>query len=83
MEHDGNGGGSSRWVPMALVVGVTAIAFAAIFFRLAEPTHPLTKACLRLTMASTVLSPLVVRAWRQDRLSRRQVRSAVGAGVMY
>ena len=73
----------NRLVPVALVVGVTAIAFAAIFFRLAAPTHPLAMSCLRLSMASALLSPLVVRAWRRGRLSSRQVRAAALAGVMY
>ena len=72
-----------RLVPAALVVAVSAISFAAILFRKAEPTHPLVSAGIRLAVASLLLSPFVVRAARGARLPRPVVRCALLAGLFY
>jgi drug/metabolite transporter (DMT)-like permease len=67
----------------ALVAAVCAISFAAIFFRKAAPTHPLVAAGVRLAIAATLLSPLVVRSWRAGRLPATVIRSAALGGVAY
>lgn len=67
----------------ALVMAVTAISFAAIFFRKAAPTHPLVMAGVRLTIATILLSPSVWLARRGGRLPNRIVRSAIWGGVAY
>ena len=46
------------------MVAVTAISFAAIFFRLAAPTHPVAMAAIRLLLSALLLSPFVFRALR-------------------
>lgn len=68
---------------VALGVGVTAISFAAIFFREAAPTHPLVMAGVRLAIAAALLSPLVVRGARAGRLPPEVLRGALLAGVLY
>ncbi len=78
-----NGGSARRLVPLALALAVTAISFAAIFFRLAAPTHPLVMAGLRLVLAALVLAPMVLRAWRAGRVSRRLLASACWGGLLY
>jgi drug/metabolite transporter (DMT)-like permease len=65
------------------VVAVTAISFAAIFFKMAEPTHPLTAAGIRLAVAALVLLPFSVRARRRGRLPGPVLRSGVLAGLLY
>jgi len=72
-----------RRVGVALTVAVVAISFAAIFFRKASPTHPLTSAGVRLVIASLALSPFTLRAWRQGRLPRPHVKAGVLAGGLY
>jgi drug/metabolite transporter (DMT)-like permease len=67
----------------ALVVGVVAISFAAIFFRKADPTHPLAAACIRLLLAGALLLPMIVRAALKGRLPRRIVLLGIGAGFFY
>lgn len=67
----------------ALVTAVTAISFAAIFFRKAAPTHPLVMAGVRLTIAALLLAPAVWLARRRDRLPDAVVRSAMWGGVAY
>lgn len=67
----------------ALALAITAISFAAIFFRKAAPTHPLVAAGVRLSVATLLLSPLVLRARRSGRLSAPVLRSAAWAGVAY
>jgi drug/metabolite transporter (DMT)-like permease len=74
--------GRSRLVVPALVVAVAAISFAAIFLKLAEPTHALTRAGLRLLMAAAMLLPAVVVGWRRGRL-QPVVKWAVLAGLLY
>lgn len=78
-------GGAQRspWVPVALAVGVSAIAFAAIFFKKADPTHPLVKSGLRLLFASVLLAPMVARGWWRGHLAGPVWRTAVVAGLLY
>ena len=66
----------------ALVLGVAAISFAAIFLKLAEPTHALTRAGLRLLMAAAMLLPATVRGWHRGRL-QPVAKWAALAGVLY
>ncbi len=68
---------------VALAVGVLAVSFAAICFRKAAPTHPLTMAGVRLAIASLLLLPFVVRGRRAGRLSGPVLRSALLAGLFY
>ncbi len=68
---------------VALVVAIAALSFAAIFFRLAQPTHPLVGAGIRLAIAAVLLSPFVVRAFRAGRLRPRSVGLAGAAGCFY
>ncbi|MGE0791481.1 MAG: DMT family transporter [Sandaracinaceae bacterium] len=70
-------------VRAALAIAVIAISFAAIFFREAAPTHPLVIAGARLSIASILLAPFVVRAWRRGALPRRTALAAAIAGVLY
>jgi drug/metabolite transporter (DMT)-like permease len=72
----------SPLVAPALAAGVVAISFAAIFLRLAEPTHALTRSGLRLLMAAALLIPAVVRGWRRRRL-QPVLGWAVVAGLLY
>ena len=72
-----------RLVPLALAGAIVSISFAAIFFRLAAPTHPLIVAGTRLVIASALLSPFVLRAWRRGRLPSRVLRRAVICGLLY
>lgn len=67
----------------ALLLAVGAISFAAIFFRLAQPTHPLISSAVRLGIAATLLLPWVVRGVRRGSLPRAHALGAMGAGVMY
>ena len=64
-------------------VGVTAIAFAAIFFRETAPTSALVAAGWRLVLAAVLLSPLALRAWRRGVLRGAMLRDAVVGGVFY
>ncbi|MBM3695093.1 MAG: DMT family transporter [Actinobacteria bacterium] len=66
----------------ALVTGVVAVSFAAIFLKLAEPTHALTRSGLRLLMAAGLLLPAVIRGWRRGRL-RPVLGWAAAAGLLY
>lgn len=72
-----------KWVPAALVAGVTAISFAAIFFRSAAPTHPLAAAAIRLLVASVLLLPFVLRAWRRGAIDCSFLKHGAAAGVFY
>jgi drug/metabolite transporter (DMT)-like permease len=69
-------------VAPALVVGVVAISFAAIFLKLAEPTHALSRSGLRLLLAAAMLLPAVIRGWRRGRL-QPVAKWAVLAGLLY
>ncbi len=70
-------------MPLALFVAVTAISFAAIFFRKAQPTHPLVAAGIRLTLASVILLPISWRAWRRGTLRTPEIRAGMVAGLLY
>ncbi len=72
-----------RRAQLALCVGVCAISFAAIFFRLAAPTHPLVASAVRLVLAACVLSPWIWRARRRGTLPLRHVRWAAACGLLY
>lgn len=67
---------------LVLAFGVAAVAFAAIFIRLAE-APPLVIAAYRLCIASVVLAP--VAWWRAraelSRLNRRQILLAIISGA--
>ena len=68
---------------LALAVAIASISFAAIFFRLASPTHPLVIAGTRLAIAAAVLAIPTVRAFRAGRMPRRVLWSALACGVLY
>lgn len=68
---------------IALAVAIASISFAAIFFRLASPTHPLVIAGTRLAIAAVILAIPTARALRAGRLSRRVVLAAMACGVLY
>lgn len=68
---------------LALAVAVTTISFAAIFFRLADPMHPLLKSGARLIMASLLLAWPTLRAYRAGRLPPGVLRAGVLAGLLY
>ncbi len=65
-----------------LLIGVIAVAFAAIFIRLAE-AHPLVIATYRLSLAALVLAPLAWFKARQEllRLTRKQIILAIISGA--
>jgi drug/metabolite transporter (DMT)-like permease len=67
----------------ALALAIASISFAAIFFRLASPTHPLVVAGTRLAIAAVILAIPTVRALRAGRLPRRVVLAAMTCGVLY
>ena len=72
-----------RAVPIGLAVAVTAVSFAAIFFRKAAPTHPLVAAAFRLAIASALLLPFVLRSRAAGRLTPQLLRAGVIAGCFY
>ena len=74
---------NQRLLVPALLGAVACISFAAIFFRLAAPTHPLVSAGLRLAMAAVVLAPSSVRAIARGRLRGAALRGAAVAGLLY
>jgi len=72
-----------RTSTLALVAAVTAISFAAIFFRLAAPTHPVIAAAVRLTIAAVLMSPVIIRARRRGRFPIRVMKMSLFAGASY
>lgn len=74
---------NARLVPAALLLAVCSISFAAIFFRKAAPTHPLTSAGVRLAVAGIILSPMIIRSAVAGRLKGAMLLSAFGAGIAY
>jgi drug/metabolite transporter (DMT)-like permease len=68
---------------LSLLLAVVAISFAALFFRLAESTHPLVAAAVRLAISAVFLLPFVLRAGRQGRLDKPMVKAAFLGGVFY
>lgn len=73
----------SALVVPGVLLAVLAISFAAIFFRLAAPTHPLVMAGLRLAIASGCLMPFLLRSYRKGRFGRRMFKSALLGGLLY
>jgi len=74
---------TARRVPLALGAAIVSISFAAIFFRLASPTHPLVVAGTRLAIASAVLAVPAFRGWRAGRLPPRVLGRGVLCGLLY
>lgn len=73
----------SHLLAPALFAAVVAISFAAVFFRKAQPTHPLVAAGIRLAIAAVLLSPFAVRSALKRRPGGRLLRRAVLAGLLY
>lgn len=67
----------------ALAIGVLAVSFAAICFRKAAPTHPLTMSGIRLLIAAVLLSPFILRGRRAGRLEGSVLQGALLAGLFY
>ena len=74
---------SKALVPVVLAIGVIAIGFAAIFFRMAFPTDPWVAAGWRLLIAAAILSPVTGRAIASQTLKREVALVAVGCGLIY
>ncbi len=74
---------SGRLVALALLGAVTAISFAAVFFKRAAPTHPLVAAGLRLVMSCLCLAVPTWRFWRRGKLSPRFLKAASLGGLFY
>ena len=74
---------SSALVAPGLVLGVISLSFAAIFFRKAAPTHPIIMAGVRLLIASLLLAPFTLNAWRKGKLPGPVWKSAIVAGLLY
>ena len=70
-------------VAAALGVAITSISFAAIFFKLAQPTHPLISSMVRLALASVMLAPFVVRGWWRGSFRAHHVGAAAWCGACY
>lgn len=68
---------------VALAIAIASISFAAVFFRMASPTHPLVIAGTRLAIAAVILAIPTIRALRAGRLPRRVRISAVACGLLY
>jgi drug/metabolite transporter (DMT)-like permease len=83
----GDGGASvgsgGAGVSIALAVGVLAVSFAALFFDLAAPTHPIVASGIRLGIAALVMSPVLVAGWWGRRVTRRHLVAAVIGGLCY
>jgi len=74
---------STALVAPGLVLGVISLSFAAIFFRKAAPTHPIIMAGVRLLIASLLLAPFTINAWRKGKLPAAVWKSAIVAGLLY
>lgn len=74
---------SSSLAPLALAGAVAAISFAAIFFKAAQPTHPLVMSGMRLGMASLLMSPWAFYGLRRGRLTPAHFKWASLAGALY
>ncbi|MCB9635639.1 MAG: DMT family transporter [Sandaracinus sp.] len=72
---------SIRRARIAVAVGVTAIAFAAIFFRRTAPTPPIVAAGLRLVLASMLFAPFAGRSL--TKLTPTLWRDATLGGLCY
>lgn len=74
----------SSWrVAGALSVAIVSISFAAIFFKLAQPTHPLVAAAVRLWIAGVILAPGVIWARGRGHLPGRHIKWGAVAGGLY
>jgi drug/metabolite transporter (DMT)-like permease len=67
----------------ALVAAIASISFAAIFFKLSFPTHPLVAAGWRLVIAAILLSPFVVKGIRLGSFTPGMRKAAVLGGFLY
>ena len=79
-------GEESQPVPkfyLAMGLAVASISCAAIFFRKAQPTPPLTMAGVRLTMAACVLWPVAIWQNRGGTVSRRVWTYGALCGGLY
>lgn len=74
---------SAGRIGVALIVAVFAVSCAAIFFRLAAPTHPVVMAGTRLAIAAILFAVPTVRSYRQGRLPPAHVKAAVIGGLWY
>jgi len=74
---------SAGRIGVALIVAVFAVSCAAIFFRLAAPTHPVVMAGTRLAIAAILFAVPTVRSYRQGRLPPGHVKAAVIGGLWY
>ncbi len=74
---------TTRSVAPALILGVVAISFAALFFKLAAPTHPIAMSAIRLLLSAALLSPMVLRARRRGEVDARFLKRASAAGIAY
>ncbi|UJR85382.1 DMT family transporter [Sandaracinus amylolyticus] len=74
---------NERGVVFDLAIGAFAIAWAAIFLRLAGEVDPLVSSALRLAIAALLLAPWAVRAARAGTLDAPVRRSATIAGLLY
>lgn len=70
-------------IGVALAVAVLAVSCAAIFFRLATPTHPVVMAGTRLTIAAVVFALPTIRSYRRGTFTGRHARAAVFGGLWY
>jgi len=73
----------SKALPCVLLLGVAAISFAAVFFKKAEPTHPLVSAGIRLSAAALMLAPFLLNSILRRKISKRFLRHAFLAGLFY
>ena len=67
----------------ALTLAVLAVSCAAIFFRLASPTHPVVMAGTRLCIAACIFALPTWRSYRRGTFTPRQARAAVVGGLWY
>lgn len=75
--------GAQKASHLALGVAVVAISFAAIFFKLAEPTPPAISAGTRLAFAAMMMLPFTVRAALRGLLPAMVVKAGLICGVFY
>jgi drug/metabolite transporter (DMT)-like permease len=66
---------------LSLLVATVAISFAAVFFRKAEPTHPLISAGFRLGFAAIVMLPFSLRHFKG--VGRKEIGFACLGGLFY
>lgn len=74
---------STLRLTIALALAVLALSTAAPFFRMADPTHPLASAALRLAVAFALLLPFLLRTISAGETDHRFWSHAFGAGLFY